>query len=120
MAKWLPPNGFTGEVQHMDARPGGSWHMSFTALASGQTHGFGGRYLEAEPGSRLRYTATFDDAQLGGEMQTTVTLRAVSCGVELHVVQEGIPEPIPLEGCHLGWQESLALLTLLVEAEIPG
>ena len=120
MAKWLPPNGFVAEVQQMDARAGGSWHMSFTALGTGHSHGFGGRYLDFEPGQLLRYTATFDDPQLPGEMQTTVTLRAVSCGVELNVVQEGIPEVIPLEGCTLGWQESLALLKLLVEAEIPG
>jgi uncharacterized protein YndB with AHSA1/START domain len=120
MAKWLPPNGFTAQVHEMDARMGGHYKMSFINFSSGHGHSFGGRYLELQPGQRLRYTATFDDASLPGEMQTTVTLKAVSCGVDMQVVQEGIPEMIPLESCYLGWQESLTLLAKLVEAEIPG
>ncbi len=120
MCKWLPPNGFTGTVHQMDAVVGGSWRMSFTHLGSGHSHAFGGRYLEAEPGRRLRYTASFDDPNLPGEMQTTVSLTAVPSGVELQVVQEGIPAVIPVDGCHVGWQESLTLLALLVEADIPG
>jgi uncharacterized protein YndB with AHSA1/START domain len=120
MCKWLPPNGFTGTVHEMDARVGGNWRMSFTNFSSGGGHSFGGRYLELVPGERLRYTSKFDDANLPGEMTTTVTLRKVMVGTEIHVVQEGIPDVIPAEACYLGWQESLALLTLLVEAEIPG
>ncbi len=120
MAKWLPPNGFTGKVHQMDAKVGGSWRMSFTNFTTGQSHAFGGKYLELVPGERLRYTSAFDDAHLPGEMQTTVTLKQVSCGTEMDVVQEGIPEMIPAEACYLGWQESLALLVQLVEAEIPG
>ena len=119
MAKWLPPHGFTGKVHHMDARVGGSYSMSFTNFTTGHSHSFGGDYLELVPNERIRYTAKFDDANLPGEMQTTVTLRAVFCGVELNVVQEGIPEMIPLEFCHLGWQESLDHLARLVEPEIP-
>jgi uncharacterized protein YndB with AHSA1/START domain len=118
MAKWLPPDGFTGQVHEMDVRVGGSHRMSFTSLASGHSHSFGGTYLELEPGRRIRYTDRFDDPNLPGEMQTTVSLTPVSCGTELQVVQEGIPEAIPVEACYLGWQESLALLTRLVEAEI--
>ena len=118
MAKWLPPNGFTGKVHRMDARVGGGFHMSFTNFTTGQAHSFGGEYLELVPNERLRYTDRFDDPGLPGEMQATVTLRPVSCGTELSVVQEGIPEMIPLEACYLGWQESLVLLAQLVEAEI--
>ena len=120
LAKWLPPNGFTGKVHELDARVGGTHRMSFTSLASGASHSFGGRYLELVPGERIRYTDAFDDPNLPGEMQCTVSLRKVSCGTELDVVQEGVPAAIPAEMCHLGWQESLALLAALVEAEIPG
>jgi len=120
MAKWTPPHGFTGRVSHLDARVGGSYRMSFTNFATGQTHAFGGEYLELVPGEKLRYTDKFDDPGLPGQMTTTVTLARVSCGTELQVVQEGIPEVIPTEACHLGWQESLALLAMLVEAEVPG
>jgi uncharacterized protein YndB with AHSA1/START domain len=119
LAKWLPPNGFTAKVHHMDARVGGSFRMSFTNFSTGNGHAFGGTYLELQPGERLRYTDTFDDPNLPGEMVTTVTLAKVSCGTELTVVQEGIPEAIPTEACYLGWQESLVLLGKLVEAEIP-
>lgn len=119
MAKWTPPNGFTGKVSHMDAKVGGSYKMSFTNFSTGQTHSFGGEYLELVPNERLRYTDKFDDPNLPGQMITTVTLTKVSCGTELRVVQEGIPEVIPTEACYLGWQESLALLAMLVEAEIP-
>lgn len=119
MAKWLPPNGFTATVHEMDARVDGKWRMSFTNFASGRSHAFGGQYLELVPGERLRYTSAFDDPHLPGRMVTTVTLRAVSCGTEMEVVQEGIPEVIPPEACYLGWQESLTLLARLVEAEIP-
>jgi uncharacterized protein YndB with AHSA1/START domain len=119
MAKWLPPNGFTGKVHAMDARVGGSHRMSFTNFTSGKSHSFGGTYLELVPNERLRYTDKFDDPNLPGEMQVTVTLKAVSCGTELDIVQEGIPSVIPPEACHLGWQESLALLANLVEPEIP-
>jgi len=120
MAKWLPPNGFTGKVHHLDAKVGGTYKMSFTNFTSGHSHSFGGAYLELVPNERIRHTDKFDDPQLPGEMQTTITLKNVSCGTELHVVQEGIPEVIPAEACYLGWQESLTLLTQLVEAEIPG
>lgn len=118
MAKWLPPNGFTGKVHHLDARVGGSYRMSFTNFTTGQSHAFGGEYLELLPNERLRYTDQFDDPKLPGEMQTTVTLRPVLGGTELSVVQEGIPEAIPAEMCYLGWQESLILLAKLVEAEV--
>ncbi len=120
MCKWLPPNGFTGKVYEMDARVGGKWRMSFTAFSSGHSHAFGGTYLELVPGARLRYTSVFDDPNLPGEMQTTVSLARVSCGTEFDVVQEGIPEVIPAEMCYLGWQESLVLLGKLVEADIQG
>lgn len=120
LAKWLPPNGFTGRVHELDPRVGGRHRMSFTNLATGQTHAFGGEYLEVAPGERLRYTDRFDDANLPGTMQVTVTLAMVSAGTELRIVQEGIPEVIPVEACYLGWQESLVLLAKLVEAEIPG
>ena len=118
MVKWLPPNGFTGKVNQMDARVGGSYKMSFTNFSTGKSHSFGGKYLELVPNERLRYTDQFDDPNLPGEMVTTVTIKKVSVGVELNVVQEGIPEVIPAEACYLGWQESLTLLTQLVEAEI--
>ena len=118
MAKWLPPNGFTGKVHHLDAKVGGSYRMSFTNFTTGQSHAFGGDYVELVPNERLRYTDKFDDPNLPGVMQTTVTLRAIFCGTELNVVQEGIPEVIPAEACYLGWQESLILLAKLVEPEI--
>jgi uncharacterized protein YndB with AHSA1/START domain len=120
MAKWLPPNGFTGKVHHMEPTAGGTYKMSFTNFTTGHSHSFGGKYLELRPNERIRYTAVFDDPNLQGEMQTTVSLVPVSCGTELNVVQEGIPGVIPVEGCYLGWQESLALLAKLVEAEIPA
>lgn len=118
MAKWLPPHGFTCTVHHMDPKVGGTFKMSFTNLTNGQTHSFGGEYLEMTPPEHLRYTDRFDDPSLPGVMQVTVSLKTVSCGTELHIVQEGIPDMIPVEMCCLGWQESLALLTLLVEPEI--
>ena len=114
------PNGFTGKVHHLDAKVGGTFKMSFTNFGSGNGHSFGGTYLELVPHERLRYTDKFDDPNLPGEMLTTVSLRQVSCGTELSVVQEGIPEAIPVEMCYLGWQESLAQLARLVEPEIPG
>ena len=119
MVKWLPPNGFTAKMHEADVRVGGSYRMSFKNFSSGKSHSFGGRYLELTPNERLRYTDKFDDPNLPGEMQTTVTLKKVSVGTELSVVQEGVPEVIPAEACYLGWQESLVLLTKLVEAEIP-
>jgi len=120
MAKWLPPNGFTGKVHHMDAKVGGSYKMSFTNFSTGHSHSFGGDYLELVPNERIRHTDKFDDPNLSGEMKTTVSLKKVFCGTELDVVQEGIPAAIPAEACYLGWQESLVLLAQLVEAEIPG
>jgi uncharacterized protein YndB with AHSA1/START domain len=120
MAKWLPPNGFTGKVHAMNAKVGGGFRMSFTNFSSGHAHAFGGTYLELAPHERIRYTSTFDDPNLPGEMQTTITLKQVSCGTEMAVLQEGIPEVIPTEACYLGWQQSLALLGKLVEVEIPG
>ncbi len=120
LVKWLPPHGFTGRVHELDAREGGSYRMSFTNFSNGQSHAFGGRYLELVPHARIRHTDAFEDPNLPGTMETTLTFTPVSCGTELAVVQEGIPEAIPAEACHLGWQESLALLALLVEAEIPG
>jgi uncharacterized protein YndB with AHSA1/START domain len=120
MAKWLPPNGFTGRVHEMDARVGGIYRMSFTNFATGQSHAFGGRFVELVPNERLRYTDVFDDPNLPGEMQTTVSLAKVSCGTELTVVQEGIPAVIPPEACYLGWQDSLVLLAKLVETEAAG
>ena len=119
MAKWLPPNGFTGKVHHLDAKVGGSYKMSFTNFTTGNGHSFGGEYLELLPNERIRHTDKFDDPNLPGTMQVTVSFRKVSCGTELDIVQEGIPEVIPPEACYLGWQESLALLAELVEAEIP-
>ncbi len=119
MAKWLPPNGFTGKVHHLEVKVGGTYRMSFTNFSTGRNHSFGGKYVELVPNERIRYTDKFDDANLPGEMQTTVTLKKVSCGTELNIVQEGLPDVIPPEACCLGWQESLALLAKLVEAEIP-
>ena len=119
MAKWLPPNGFTGKVHHMDAKVGGTFRMSFTNFTTGKSHSFGGKYLELVPHERLRYTDTFDDPNLSGEMRVTVTLKPVSCGTDLNIEQEGVPAVIPTETCYLGWQESLVLLGKLVEAEIP-
>lgn len=119
MVKWLPPHGFTGEVHELDARVGGRFRMSFTHLGSGQTHSFGGEYLELVPHERICHTDAFDDPNLPGTLRVTVTFAPVSCGTELNIVQEGIPEVIPPEACYLGWQESLALLALLVEAEVP-
>ena len=120
MAKWLPPNGFTGKVHHMDAKVGGTYKMSFTNFTTGESHAFGGKYLELRPNALLRYTDVFDDPSMPGEMQTAITLRKADCGTELHVVQEGVPSVIPLESCYLGWQESLTLLAQLVEAEVPA
>ena len=119
LAKWLPPNGFTCEVHELDARVGGRHRMSFTNFSSGHRHSFGGRYLELEPGARIRYSDAFDDAGLAGAMTTTTELRAVSVGTDVRIVQEGIPEAIPPEACYLGWQESLVLLGKLVEPQIP-
>jgi len=118
MAKWLPPNGFTGRVHSLDAKVGGTFRMSFTNFTTEQNHTFGGEYLELAPGERICYTDKFDDPNLPGIMKTTVSLKAVFCGTELSVVQEGIPDAIPVEACYLGWQESLVLLAKLVEAEI--
>ena len=120
MAKWLPPNGFTGKVHHLDAKVGGTFQMSFSNLATGHRDTFGGEYLELVPNERICHTDKFDDPNLPGEMQTTISLKPVFCGTELNVVQEGIPKAIPVEACYLGWQESLTLLAQLVEAEIPG
>ena len=120
MVKWLPPNGFTAKVHHMDPRVGGTYKMSFTNFTSGGSHSFGGEYLELVPHERLRWTDKFDDPNLPGQMTVTVSLKKVSVGTEINIVQEGIPDVIPAEACNLGWQESLALLAKLVEAEIPG
>ena len=119
MAKWLPPNGFTGRVHHMDAKVDGTYKMSFTNFTTRKSHSFGGRYLELVPSERIRYTSAFDDPNLPGNMECTISLKKVSCGTELNIVQEGVPEVIPPEMCYLGWQESLILLAKLVEAEIP-
>jgi uncharacterized protein YndB with AHSA1/START domain len=118
MAKWLPPNGFTCKVHHMDAKVGGTYRMSFTNFTTGKSHSFGGKYIELTPHERLRYTDCFDDPNLPGEMETSIILTKVSCGTELNIVQEGVPAVIPAEACCLGWQESLSLLAKLVEAEI--
>ena len=118
-AKWLPPNGFTGKVHHIDAKVGGSYKMSFTNLATGKSHSFGGTYRELVPHERIRYTDKFDDPNLPGEIQVTITLKKVSVGTELTVVQEGVPDVIPPDACYVGWQESLVLLGKLVEAEVP-
>lgn len=119
LTKWLPPHGFTCKVHHLDARVGGSHKASFTNFSTGQSHSFGGNYVELVPGERLRYTDKFDDPNLPGELQVTVTLRKVSVGTELNIVQDGVPDAIPAEACYLGWQESLQLLAQLVEPEIP-
>ena len=119
MVKWLPPNGFTGKVHHMDAKVGGTFKMSFANFTTGKSHSFGGQYLELVPHERLRYTDNFDDPNLPGEIRVTVTLKKVSCGTEVNIVQESGPDVIPAEACYLGWQESLILLGKLVEAEIP-
>ena len=118
MNKWLPPNGFTGKVHHMDARVGGTFKMSFTNFTNGKSHSFGGEFLELVPHERLRYTDKFDDPNLPGVITVTVNLKKVFCGTELNVTQEGIPAVIPAEACYMGWQESLILLAKLVEAEI--
>jgi uncharacterized protein YndB with AHSA1/START domain len=120
MVKWLPPHGFTGKVHHLEAKVGGTYRMSFTNFTSGHAHTFGGEYLELVPNQRIRHTDRFDDPSLPGEMQVTISLKPVSCGTELSILQEGIPEAIPTEMCYLGWQESLLLLAQLVEPEIPG
>ena len=120
MSKWLPPFGFTAKVHHLDARVGGTFRMSFTNFSNGQSHSFGGEYLEMVPNERLRYTDKFDDPNLPGEMQVTIVLKQVSCGTEVNVVQEGVPAIIPVEACYLGWQESLVQLAQLVEPEIPN
>ena len=119
-AKWLPPYGFTCKVHHMEAKVGGTFKMSFTNFTNGQGHSFGGSYRELVPSEKIRYTDVFDDPNLPGEMQTTVVLKAVSCGTDIEIVQEGLPEMIPVEMCHLGWQESLEQLAKLVEPDIPG
>jgi uncharacterized protein YndB with AHSA1/START domain len=120
MAKWLPPNGFTGKVHEMSAKVGGTYKMSFKNFSSGTTHSFGGKYLELVPNERLRYTDAFDDPNLPGLITTTIVLKKVSVGTEIHVTQESVPDAIPADACYLGWQESLALLAMLVEPEIPG
>ena len=120
MAKWLPPYGFTCQVHHMEARVGGTFRMSFTNFGTGNGHSFGGEYLELVPNQRIRYTDKFDDPNLPGEMVTTVVLTPVSCGTDVSIVQEGLPEMIPVEMCYLGWQESLMQLATLVELVIPG
>ena len=119
LAKWLPPNGFTGKVHHMDAKVGGGYKMSFTNFTTGHSHSFGGEYLELTPHERIRHTDRFDDPNLPGEMHVTITLKMVSVGTDVSIVQEGVPAVIPAEACYLGWQESLTLLAKLVEAEIP-
>lgn len=120
MARWLPPHGFTGKVHHADVRVGGTFRMSFTNFGTGSSHSFGGEYLELTPHTRIRYTDRFEDPNLPGLIEVTVELKEVFCGTELHVVQTGVPAVIPEAGCYLGWQESLSLLALLVEADIPG
>jgi len=119
MAKWLPPNGFTGKMHQLDAKVGGTYKMSFTNFSTGKSHSFGGTFLELTPHQLIRYTDKFDDPNMAGEIQTTITLNQVSVGTEMNVVQEGVPGVIPAEACYLGWQESLVLLAKLVEAEIP-
>jgi uncharacterized protein YndB with AHSA1/START domain len=119
MCKWLPPHGFTGTVHSMDARVGGGYKMSFTNFSTGSSHSFGGKYVELKPGERIRYTDKFDDPNMPGEMQVTIALKAVACGTDLSIEQQGIPDAIPTEFCYLGWQESLALLANVVEPNIP-
>lgn len=120
MCKWLPPYGFTGKIHHLDAKVGGTFRMSFTNFTTGNTHAFGGNYLELVPHERIRYTDKFDDPNLPGEMAVTVVLKKVSCGTDVDIVQEGVPAVIPAEACYLGWQESLVQLANLVEPEIPN
>ncbi len=120
MCKWLPPNGFTGKVYHIDPKVGGTYKMTFSNFSTGHSHSFGGTFLELVPNDRIRHTDEFDDPNMPGVMQTTILLKKISFGTELNIVQEGVPDSIPLEACYLGWQESLSLLGLLVEAEIPG
>ena len=120
LVKWMAPHGFTAKVHAMDAREGGRYRMSFTNFSNGQSHSFGGTYLELKHGALIRHTDVFDDPNLPGEMVVTVTLGAVSCGTDLQIVQEGVPDVIPVEGCHVGWQQSLTLLAQLVEAQVPG
>lgn len=120
MVKWLPPRGFTAKVHEIDVRVGGGHRMSFTNFGTGSSHSFGGRYVELTPHTRLRYTDKFDDPNLPGEMQVTVTLRAVSCGTDVEIVQENVPSVIPADGCYVGWQESLMQLATLIEVEIPA
>jgi uncharacterized protein YndB with AHSA1/START domain len=120
LAKWLPPDGFTAKVHHMDARVGGTFRMSFTNFTTGQSHAFGGEYLELSPHERIRYTDKFDDPSLPGVIEVTVGLKKVSAGTEVNIAQEGVPDVIPVEACYLGWQDSLALLARLVEAETAG
>ena len=119
MVKWLPPHGFTGKVHHLEAKVGVTYKMSFTHFGSGNSHSFGGEFLELVPDERIRHTDRFDDPNLPGQMQTTISLKPVSCGTEVTIVQEGIPSVIPIDGCYIGWQESLTLLAQLVEAEVP-
>lgn len=119
MAKWLPPNGFTGKVHQIDAKVGGGYKMSFTNFSSGKSHSFGGKYLELVPNEKIRYSDKFDDPALAGEMTNTITFKKVFCGTEIHIVQEGVPDVIPVEACYLGWQESLDALARLVDPEIP-
>ena len=119
MVKWIPPHGFTGTIHPMDLRVGGGYRMSFTNFGTGKSHSFGGTYLELTPNERIRYSDSFEDPDLPGEMQVTITLKPVACGTELEIIQEGVPAVIPVEFCYLGWQESLNLLSLLVEPEIP-
>ena len=121
MVKWLPPHGFTGKVHHLDPRVGGTYQMSFTNFSTGHSHSFGGKYLELVPNEHIRHTDAFDDANLPeDEMETSISIKQVACGVELNIVQHGIPAAIPIEACYLGWQESLTLLAQLVEAEVPA
>ena len=119
MCKWIPPHGYVGEVHRMDARVGGRYKMSFTNFRTGQSHAFGGKYVELTPSQRIRYTDKFDDPNMPGEMQVAISFRPVACGTDLTIVQENLPPQIPVEFCYLGWQESLSLLAMLVEPEIP-
>jgi len=119
LVKWMPPNGFTGKVHHLDAKVGGTYQMAFTNFTTGKSHSFGGTYLELKPHERIRHTDNFNDPNLPGEMQVTIDLKQVACGTELNITQEGVPAVIPAEACYLGWQESLTLLAQLVEPEIP-
>ena len=120
LSKWIPPNGFTGKVSHLEAKVGGTYKMSFTNYTTGKSHSFGGKYLELVPNERLRYTDKFDDPNMPGEIQVTINLKKVSCGTDVNIVQEGVPAVIPAEMCYLGWQESLVQLAMLAEPEIPN